>query len=124
MRFSPRRTAETGPRARRDDEYRTDSPRSPASRADNHRERLVAVVTKADDDLPIDRLPIDPRRRLEHGRHVVDPAFRIPHLDVPRRRFALADYAVADRMVHLRQTPRPQHDRPHCGTHQRSSEHQ
>ena len=27
-------------------------------------------------------------------------------------------------MAHLRQTPWPQHDRPNCGTHQRSSEHQ
>src|SRR4249920_1775511 len=117
-----RSTPEAGPRARSDNECRTDSPRSPTNRADHHRERLGAVVTKADDDLPIDWLPIDPRRRLEHGRHVVDPAFRIAHFDVPGRRFALPDYAVANRMVHLRQTPWPQDDRPNCGTHQRSSE--
>jgi hypothetical protein len=72
----------------------------------------------------MDRLPIDPRRRLEHRRHVVDSAFRIAHPDVPRRRLALSDYAVANRMAHLRQTPGPQDDGPRCGTHQRSSEHQ
>jgi hypothetical protein len=107
-----------------DNERRTDSPRSPASRSDHHRELLVAVVTKADDDLPIDRLPIDPRGRLEHGRHIVDPAFRIVHLDVPGRRFAFSDYAVANRVVDLRHTQRPQHDRPDCGCHQWGSEHQ
>src|SRR3954452_2009942 len=94
-------TSEAGPGARSDNQCRTDSPISPTSRADRHRQRPVAVVTKADDHLPIYWVRIDPRRRLEYRRHVVDPAFRIAHVDVPGRRLALPHHAVCERVVDL-----------------------